>query len=464
MSFLKGLLWFLFFVVLLAVSMYMTGNFAISDYLTQMFLQWQPYLPVEFNFDQFLVVVTVMSLIIVVIIVSGCAGILGYMGARLSVAQQKQAGQAAAAKREISHIQEQHQRQYDQLILLGQTLTKRLDKRMLVQGIVEAASRNTSVAQASSVVSLWLLNFGTDTMRFEIGHYCDEAFFQKIEWPLSEPPFSRVAQTKKPWLLAEKREELLLVKPEKADALAPVSGTMVIPLVVENTVLGVLIVCCHPDILKSYQEQQAFYNALWEELALALAIAVQGELAIIDRLTGVHNREYFLRRLAQELDRATRYQFPLSLLMVDIDNFKAVNDTLGHPQGDAVLRIISKIVKKEVRAIDLVGRYGGEEFIILLPETGLGDDATSAATGALLVAERIRKGVDDEFRGLQKPLNLSISLGVAVRRFPEDRAMDQRELIRLADEQLYKAKTSGKNKVCVYRPEPAQPPPDAPHA
>jgi diguanylate cyclase (GGDEF)-like protein len=455
MSFLRGLLWFLCFVALLAVSMYATGNFALSDYLTELFLNWQPYLPLELNFEQFLVVVTVMSLIIVAIIVSGCAGILVYMGSRLSVAQQKQGGQAAAAKREIAHIKEQHQRQYDQLILLGQTLTKRLDKRVLVQGIVEAASRNTSVSQASSVASLWLLQFGTDTMRFEIGHYCDETFFTKNECQLSEPPFVQVVQKKKPWLLAARSEEVSIVKPEKAEQLSSVTGTMVVPLVVENAVLGVLLVFCHPDILKSYEEQRAFYDALWEELALALAIAIQGELAIIDRLTGVHNREYFLRRLSQELDRATRYQFPLSLLMVDIDNFKAVNDTLGHPQGDAVLRIISKIIRKEVRAIDLVGRYGGEEFIILLPETGLGDDATSAA-GALVVAERIRKSVDDEFRGLQKPLNLGVSIGLAVRRFPDDRSMDQRELIRLADEQLYRAKATGKNKVCVYSPEATQ--------
>jgi diguanylate cyclase (GGDEF)-like protein len=304
-------------------------------------------------------------------------------------------------------------------------------------------------------VSLWLLNFGTDTMRFEVGHYCDEASFTKNEFPPTEPPFSQVIQKQKPWLLPAGRAELPIVKPEKAEQFGAVSSTMVVPLVVENTVLGILMIFCHPDILKSYEEQKGFYDALWEELALALSIAIQGELAIIDRLTGMHNREYFLRRLAQELDRATRYQFPLSLLMVDIDNFKAVNDTLGHPQGDAVLRIISKIARKAVRAIDLVGRYGGEEFIILLPETGLGGDEVSAA-GALVVAERIRKGVDDEFRGLQKPLNLSVSIGVAVRRFPEDRSMDQKELIRLADEQLYKAKTSGKNKVCVYVPETTQ--------
>ena len=89
MSFLRGLLWFLVFVVLVAVSMFATGNFALSDRLTELFLQWQPYLPMELNFDQFLVVVTVVSLIVVAIILSACAGILVYVGTRLSVAQQK---------------------------------------------------------------------------------------------------------------------------------------------------------------------------------------------------------------------------------------------------------------------------------------------------------------------------------------------------------------------------------------
>jgi len=233
------------------------------------------------------------------------------------------------------------------------------------------------------------------------------------------------------------------------------TALMLIPLVIEHAVLGVLVLFCHPDVLKSYEERKAFYNAIWGELTLALAIAIQGELAIVDRLTGVHHREYFMKRLVQEIERANRYQFPLSLLMIDIDNFKLVNDTLGHPQGDAVLKIIAKLIKKETRAIDLVGRYGGEEFVIMLPETGLGAEST-VTTGAHLVAERIRKAIDDEFRGLQKPLNLTVSLGVAVRRFPEDRETDYRELIRLADEQLYRAKTAGKNKVCIYLPEKAE--------
>ena len=227
------------------------------------------------------------------------------------------------------------------------------------------------------------------------------------------------------------------------------------PVIIEDSVLGILIMFCHPDVLKSYEEQRPFYNAMWGALGLALSIAVQGELAILDRLTGVHNREYFMKRLIQEIERSNRFQLSLALLMIDIDNFKAVNDMLGHPQGDAVLKIISKLIKKEVRVIDLAGRYGGEEFIVMLPETGYGDGA-GTATGALLVASRIRMAVEEEFQGLTKPLNLTVSVGVAVRRFPENREADYREMISLADEQLYRAKTTGKNKVCVLMPEKPQ--------
>lgn len=456
MSFLRGLLWFLFAIVLVAVAMYATGNFALSEYLTGLFLTLQPYLPLELSFDQFLVVTAVASLMIVFLVVTACTAMLVWMGGRLSLTRQQQAGQAAASQRELAHLREERKRQFEQLLGLSQSLTKKLDKRVIVQSIVEAASRMTSVPQANSAVGLWLVAFGTDVMKFEIGRYCEEPWFTKPEYLLSEEPFATVIQKQESVLIPAWAHGLPLVKAEKAASLNATASAIAVPLVVEGTVLGVMIVFCHPDVLKSYQEQAAFYHALWGELSLALAVAIQGELAIIDRLTGVHNREYFMRRFIQEIDRASRYQFPLSVLMVDIDHFKAVNDALGHPQGDAVLRIISKLIKQEVRAIDLVGRYGGEEFIILLPETGLGEEGTTAAAGARVVAERIRKAVDDEFHGMQKPLALTISVGLVVRRFPQDRTMDHKELIRLADQELYRAKTTGRNQVCAYVPPPSE--------
>lgn len=442
----------LFAVALVTVAMYMTGNFQLADRLTNIFLTIQPWLPLTLDFDQFLVVLTVMSLIVVALVVTGCTALIVLLAGRLSIARQRELGQAAAAKREIGHVKEERTRQHERLVSLSQLLTKRLDKRVVVQAVVESASRMTSVTQANSVVSFWLLNLETDTMRFEMGMYCDESMFTQKEFQPSDAPFARVMSMQKPWVLSSWKEEITIIKPDKASRLEALGGAMVVPLLIESSVLGVLVVFCHPDIIKSYEEQKPFYEATWGELALGLAIAIQGEVAILDRLTGVHNREYFMKRLMQEIERANRYQLPISLLMVDIDNFKAVNDTLGHPQGDAVLKIMAKLLKKEIRAIDLAGRYGGEEFIIMLPDTGYGAEG-SQTSGALVVAERIRKGIDEEFQGMQKPLNLTVSVGVMVRRYPEEKDTDYRDLVRLADEQLYRAKTTGKNKVCVKLPE-----------
>ena len=455
MSFLKGLLWFLAGLTLIALAMYLTGNYAFADYLTSSFLYLQPYLPLQVDFDQFLVGVTVLSLLIVAIVVVGAGFVIVTATGRMAATSRRSTGEATAARQESAHLRDQQQRALDDLLAMSRSLTRRLDKRVLVQGIVEAASRATSTAQTNSAVALWLLRFDTDTLQFEGGRYCDESVFTQAEYQPTDASFARVMTTQKPCPIPAWKGVLTCVRPDKERTIAATPAALMVPLIIEEAVLGVLLVFCHPDVVKGYETQQAYYNAVWGQLTLAFAIAVQGELAILDRLTGTHNREYFMKRLVQEIDRANRHQFPLSLLMVDIDNFKAVNDALGHPQGDAVLKIIAKLIRKETRAIDLVGRYGGEEFILLLPETGLGEEGTSA-TGALVVAERIRKAVEDEFKGMLKPLNLTVSVGLTVRRFPEDRTADHRELIRLADEQLYKSKTTGKNKVTVHVASPQE--------
>jgi diguanylate cyclase (GGDEF)-like protein len=451
MRFIRGLFWLLLAASIVTAALYVTERYELADRLTGLFLAAQSWLPLAFSFEHFLVALTVVCLLLVVLTLSvGAVFVI-----LLTVRSQRKLGQAASVRLEIDHLKEEHQRQFDQLLSLEALLTKRLDKRVLVQTIIETASRITSVAQANSIVSFWLFNFETDTLRFERGLYCDETMFTQTEFQLTESPFGRVILTQQPLLLSSWDEGTTLVKREKAPRLGAATSAIVVPLVIESSVLGVLMVFCQPEVLKRYEERKAFYDATWGALAMALAIAIQGEVAILDRLTGVHNRDYFMKRLIQEIERANRYQQPLSLLMVDIDDFKLVNDMLGHPQGDAVLKIIAKLIKKSVRAIDLVGRYGGEEFIVMLPETGHSTE-TLSSSGAPLVAERIRKAVDDEFRGLQKPLNLTVSVGVACRRFPEDREADYRDLVRVADEQLYRAKTSGKNKVCVLMPERPQ--------
>jgi len=138
--------------------------------------------------------------------------------------------------------------------------------------------------------------------------------------------------------------------------------------------------------------------------------------------------------------RVQRYPHPLSLIMFDIDSFKEFNDTYGHPMGDLVLSHISKIIKQNVRKVDIACRYGGEEFSIILPETKLKE--------ALLVADKIRKSVEAlKFEtGKAKTKKMTLSGGVAQFRA----GMSKEELVQQADNALYEAKSGGKNKICVH--------------
>ena len=161
-----------------------------------------------------------------------------------------------------------------------------------------------------------------------------------------------------------------------------------------------------------------------------------------DSLTNLIDHGRFQYLLSSEIKRFSRLKKPLSLIMVDIDNFKNFNDTLGHPAGDKVLVNIAKIMKKTCRSTDIVARYGGEEFVIVLLDTN-----KESAWG---LAERLRQAIERfEFPGqeVQPNKNLTISLGLAS--FPED-AKNKEELISKADSALYQAKKAGKNRTHIY--------------
>jgi len=163
------------------------------------------------------------------------------------------------------------------------------------------------------------------------------------------------------------------------------------------------------------------------------------EVAIRDQLTGLYNHNFFYSRFEEEFERAVRYETSLSLLMLDIDDFKRINDTYGHRVGDIALKEIAAIIMKGVRKTDVVARYGGEEFAVILPHTML--------KGALEEAERLREMIaSHSYAGLSRD-RITVSIGVAS--YPQKGAMNSGDLVNYADDALYKAKASGKNTVKV---------------
>jgi len=161
-------------------------------------------------------------------------------------------------------------------------------------------------------------------------------------------------------------------------------------------------------------------------------------LTIVDALTGAHNKRYFLEFLDREIARCTRYGRPLSLLMFDIDHFKAVNDQHGHLTGDFVLREMSRRLLRRIRKEELLARYGGEEFAAVLPETG--------HPGAMEFAEQVRQLVaDEQFEYENDKFTVTISVGVAT--IEGTQPMEAALFVKMADDNLYRAKRAGRN--CV---------------
>ncbi|MEE4164520.1 MAG: diguanylate cyclase [Desulfocapsaceae bacterium] len=185
--------------------------------------------------------------------------------------------------------------------------------------------------------------------------------------------------------------------------------------------------------------KQAKQNA--EALAIGLKEANNKlrELAIRDELTGLHNHRYFQEQLELEITRCGRYKHPLSLLLLDLDFFKKVNDTYGHPAGDHVLREVGKALSSLVRVNDTVARYGGEEFAIILPET--------ATSGGKVLAQRVRRGVEQlQISFAKQSIPITVSIGLACTDMTAE-GMGRTELISKSDQALYKAKHEGRNRV-----------------
>ncbi|MBN1880598.1 MAG: diguanylate cyclase [Deltaproteobacteria bacterium] len=218
----------------------------------------------------------------------------------------------------------------------------------------------------------------------------------------------------------------------------------IFPLVTEGEILGTYI-----HISKSYIPPSRFHLRLIEVMVNMAAVTLMNvrlinrlnRMAVTDPMTGLFNRRRFNRALQDEIDRAQRFAEPMTLLMLDIDKFKSINDTYGHAAGDEVIKGLAKVLRGVTRSVDVVSRIGGEEFSVILPKTAMRE--------GVQVAEKIRKETEKYRFDLGKTKRtVTISLGISV--FPQD-GTEAEALIRCADDNLYRAKEGGRNQCVASR-------------
>jgi diguanylate cyclase (GGDEF)-like protein len=273
-----------------------------------------------------------------------------------------------------------------------------------------------------------------------------------------ETPNKVVFETRKPYVLDDAQEKYsAFTKPPHNH----IHGWMGIPLLLRDRLIGMLALDSQQP--GRFNEDHArLASAFADQVVIALENARLFEetrrLAITDSLTNLYNRRHFMELARQEFERARRYKTPLAIIMLDIDLFKNINDTYGHLVGDQVLQTTAYICRKNLRTVDTMGRFGGEEFVIMLPETTLTrppdkdiETEELSPLPAQIVAERLLQKVANEtFEIGENSIKVTISLGVAEFKTSD---FNIENVIDHADQALLQAKNQGRNKVVIWTPE-----------
>jgi diguanylate cyclase (GGDEF)-like protein len=223
---------------------------------------------------------------------------------------------------------------------------------------------------------------------------------------------------------------------------------MCVPLSVKGRSIGLLYVDSHHISSLFTETSLQVFQALADHAAIAIENARLYEMAITDEKTGLFNHGYFRRRLKEELERAERYAESVSLLMIDIDYFKSINDRFGHPAGDAVLSELGRLLRHSIRSHDLPARFGGEEFAIVMPEGPAPPELGSGSGRATVaMAERIRAAIAGHAFVLPQSGRVPVTVSIGCAHYPAPGIDSDTTLLDCADRLLYDAKHAGRN--CV---------------
>lgn len=325
-------------------------------------------------------------------------------------------------------------RSYAALKMLNEESSKLLSSLnidVIVKNLIDGAYRI-----APSAIAF----FGGKGYEFEILHQKGLPHQDKKIFNLRGTLLDMASKNKEPVYLSDVRNYRSPIMPFKTDN---IGSLFVLPMLYERDLLGMLALLLEKtNALSPHQIEllEVLGNQASTSIANAKFHAEIKRLAITDGLTGLFNHRHFQERLTQEFKRLERFSESISLLLIDIDHFKKINDTYGHPVGDSVLKDVADKIRKTIRNIDIPARYGGEEFAVVL----LGTDTK----GAMNMAERLRKTVmDTTFSADNKTFHVTISIGIST--YP-DGIKRKEELIEKADKALYHAKRSGRNQSVLW--------------
>lgn len=318
---------------------------------------------------------------------------------------------------------------------LGDTLRATHDLTNLLGVVMETATR----AMKATSGAVYLVSTSRTELTVRCAHNLDRALAHR-RLRVGEGIAGRVAQTRQPMLLPGSD-----VAPAPSDAEPQASTMIAVPLESATQLIGVLALYGRENGVPFDDSDLQTVLSLARQAAVGIENVLLHQeaqrLSITDGLTGVWNRRYLNMRLAQEVERSIRFRRPLSLLLLDVDLFKNINDRYGHQRGDAVLIELAQRVNRAVRGqVDTLARLGGEEFVLILPET--------AADGARTVAEKILEAVSLESFGGEgeDPVSVTVSIGCAT--FPQHGTTPQ-PLLRAADFAMYEAKNRGRNQLVM---------------
>jgi len=241
---------------------------------------------------------------------------------------------------------------------------------------------------------------------------------------------------KMPLLIEDILKDYRFVSGENPDF----KSLMAVPIYLNNEIFSVVVV--KRENFEFHPSDLRFLNYITTISSVAISNSMlfekTRELAVTDELTGLYTHSYFMERLKEEISSGFSRNTVFTFLMLDIDNFKKFNDSYGHQAGDVVLKRVGKKLKNVLRDTDIIGRYGGEEFSVILPYT--------EKNIGIEIAERIRKGIEREkFKFNEDEINVTATIGVSF--FPE--AKTYKEIVKVADDALYRGKKLGKNRVVV---------------